>query len=94
MEINGTDLRAMRLKTGKTTTEMAQFAGVKTRKTYENWEKGISSPNVNQFIAMAQGCGFYVPDIYQLAFQRQQPDDRLDWNKARLLAQVKKKAKY
>lgn len=41
-----------------TTVKMAEFADVRTRKTYENWEKGIGCPTVNQFISMAAACGF------------------------------------
>lgn len=55
--ITGSDLRAMRTFAGKTTYEMAIAAGVKTRKTYENWEKSIGTPNVNQFFKMVEFCG-------------------------------------
>ncbi|MCY7295046.1 helix-turn-helix domain-containing protein [Alteromonas sp. a30] len=55
--ISGGDLRAMRTVSGLTTMQMAAAAGVKTRKTYENWEKNLGTPNVNQFIAMATHCG-------------------------------------
>ncbi len=56
-KITGSDLRAMRMISGLTTSAMARAAGVKTRKTYENWEKNMSSPSVNQFISMAKACG-------------------------------------
>jgi len=55
--ITGSDLRAMRIVSGLTTMQMASAAGVKTRKTYENWEKGQGTPNINQFIWMASRCG-------------------------------------
>lgn len=55
--ITGSDLRAMRMVSGRTTISMATAAGVKTRKTYENWEKNVGSPSVNQFIAMIEHCG-------------------------------------
>ncbi|UAA37390.1 helix-turn-helix transcriptional regulator [Paraneptunicella aestuarii] len=55
--ITGRDLRAMRRVSNLTTAAMAKAAGVKTRKTYENWEKNVGTPNVNQFISMAQACG-------------------------------------
>lgn len=61
--ISGSDLRAMRMVSGKTTVAMAQAAGVKTRKTYENWEKNISSPSVNQFMAMAKACGLSAAEF-------------------------------
>lgn len=56
-KIFGKDLRAMRMLAGKTTVAMAKAAGVKTRKTYENWEKNQGTPNVNQFFDMAKFCG-------------------------------------
>ena len=52
MYITGADLRKMRQDAGLTTVKMAKLANVKTRKTYENWEKEIGSPSMNQFIAM------------------------------------------
>lgn len=61
--IKGSDLRAMRMVAGQTTVAMAQAAGVKTRKTYENWEKGQGAPNVNQFIALVTACGFKPSEI-------------------------------
>lgn len=54
--INGKDLREMRHEAGLTTVAMAEFAKVKTRKTYENWEKNIGSPSINQFILLMLGC--------------------------------------
>ena len=56
-KVTGSDLRAMRMVSGLTTVAMAKAAGVKTRKTYENWEKNMSAPSINQFMAMANACG-------------------------------------
>lgn len=56
--IQGSDLRSIRTMGGLTTMQMAAAAGVKTRKTYENWEKGMGTPNVNQFFDMVKACGF------------------------------------
>ena len=61
--ITGSDLRAMRRVAGHTTMFMAKAAGVKTRKTYENWEKNIGTPSVNQFLAMVASCGFKPSEI-------------------------------
>ena len=55
--ITGQDIRVIRKEAKKTTVKMAEFAGVKTRKTYENWEKDIGTPSINQFISMLIGCG-------------------------------------
>ena len=68
--INGSDLRSMRLIAGLTTLQMASAAGVKTRKTYENWEKNIGTPNVNQFLAMTKACSFPPADIIVHFMQR------------------------
>jgi len=62
-EIMGSDLRAMRMVSGLTTVAMSKAAGVKTRKTYENWEKNVGTPSVNQFIAMAAACGLKASEI-------------------------------
>ncbi|MFT5715895.1 MAG: DNA-binding XRE family transcriptional regulator [Oleiphilaceae bacterium] len=53
--LDGPFLRKMRLEKGHTTVKMAKIAGVKTRKTYENWEKNIGEPSVNQMIEMIIG---------------------------------------
>lgn len=62
-KIIGNDLRAMRNVSGLTTSQMANAAGVKTRKTYENWEKNVGTPNVNQFFNMAKACGFEALEL-------------------------------
>ena len=61
--ILGKDLRKMRRDAGLTTVQMAHTAGCKTRKTYENWEKNIGTPNVNQFLAMCQACGYNTEPV-------------------------------
>lgn len=81
--IRGNDLRSMRLIAGLTTVEMAQAAGVKTRKTYENWEKNVGTPNVNQFIAMTKACHFPPPDVIAHFMAKEQN------NMALLIAQTK-----
>ena len=71
MLISGKDLRLMRITADKTTSEMAGYAGVKTRKTYENWEKGIGQPGINQWLLMAIHCG-YQPDLLVDQFMHRQ----------------------
>lgn len=75
--IKGSDLRAMRMISGFTTWQMAKAAGVKTRKTYENWEKDVGTPNVNQFMDMVRACG-YGMNIF--AFFKQLREGK-GWNK-------------
>lgn len=61
--VKGSDLRAMRMVAGLRTMDMANAAGVKTRKTYENWEKNIGTPSVNQFISMTKACGLSAAEL-------------------------------
>ena len=70
MYITGSDLRKMRLEAGLTTVQMAKLAEVKTRKTYENWEKNVGSPNMNQFIAMCAGCNVNSSAMVKMAVER------------------------
>lgn len=62
-KVRGSDLRAMRMVAGLRTLDMALAAGVKTRKTYENWEKDHGSPSINQFISMAEACGISAAEL-------------------------------
>lgn len=90
--MTGIDLKLMRLKGQKTTAELASVAGVKTRKTYENWEHNIGQPNVNQFMAMALFCGFEPGSLLgefikrgNLALTEADPHS-LDWPGCELVA--------
>ena len=78
MIITGTDLRIMRLRAGKTTVQMAEFAGVKTRKTYENWEKNVGSPSMNQFLAMSMSCGFNPSELVKMYVDRDSNEAEID----------------
>jgi transcriptional regulator with XRE-family HTH domain len=83
MYISGADLRKMRLDAGLTTVKMAKLAKVKTRKTYENWEKNIGSPSMNQFIAMCVGCNYNSSKFVKLAVERQDISEELNVTTAR-----------
>jgi transcriptional regulator with XRE-family HTH domain len=83
MYIKGTDLRKMRLDAGLTTVKMAELAKVKTRKTYENWEKSIGSPSMNQFIALCVGCNYNSSKFVKLAVERQDTNEDLNVTAAR-----------
>ena len=83
MYIHGADLRKMRLDAGLTTVKMAQLAEVKTRKTYENWEKNIGAPSMNQFIAMCVGCNYNSSKFVKLAVDNQDSTEALDVTIAR-----------
>jgi transcriptional regulator with XRE-family HTH domain len=83
MYIKGADLRKMRLDAGLTTVKMAELAKVKTRKTYENWEKSIGSPSMNQFIALCVGCNYNSSKFVKLAVERQDTSENLNVTAAR-----------
>jgi DNA-binding XRE family transcriptional regulator len=83
MYINGSDLRKMRLDAGLTTVKMAKLVNVKTRKTYENWEKNIGAPNMNQFIALCVGCNYNPAKFVKLAVERQDMSESLNITAAR-----------
>ena len=84
MFISGADLRKMRLTAGMTTVQMAEFAGVKTRKTYENWEKDIGAPSMNQFLAMAIGCQFNAMRLVTMYLERRTLEDEVNLTEAHL----------
>lgn len=65
MRIKGSHLRAMRIFAGKTTVKLGTVAGLKGRKTYENWEKNVGTPGINQFIAIATECGLDVMKLFE-----------------------------
>ena len=44
--------------------DMAAAAGVKTRKTYENWESNKGSVDVNQFISLLEFCGLDCVKVF------------------------------
>ncbi|MEP1385638.1 MULTISPECIES: helix-turn-helix domain-containing protein [Paraglaciecola] len=83
MYINGADLRAMRQDAGLTTVKMAELAKVKTRKTYENWEKNIGAPSMNQFIAMCVGCNYNSSKFVKMAIESEGQTDSLNVTAAR-----------
>ena len=83
MYINGADLRAMRQDAGLTTVKMAELAKVKTRKTYENWEKNIGAPSMNQFIAMCVGCNYNSSKFVKMAVDGQGQTENLNVTAAR-----------
>lgn len=82
MFISGADLRKMRLTAGMTTVQMAEFAGVKTRKTYENWEKNVGAPSMNQYLSMSTACGFKPADLIKMYVDRNDVEQELDLSAA------------
>lgn len=82
MYITGSDLRKMRQEAGLTTVQMANLAEVKTRKTYENWEKNVGSPSMNQFIAMCAGCNYNSHAVVKMAVERGNSGEQINLAKA------------
>ncbi|UAA38194.1 helix-turn-helix transcriptional regulator [Paraneptunicella aestuarii] len=82
--VSGSDLRKIRMLAGKTTKQMAELAGVKTRKTYENWEKDIGTPSFNQFVSLIDSCGFKPADIVKIFIDRKECNTQLDVGSALL----------
>jgi DNA-binding XRE family transcriptional regulator len=76
--IRGADLRSMRLDANLSTSQAAKIVGVKTRQTYESWERENAIPNVNQFVALCEGCMFSATVILALAIKRENASDTLD----------------
>lgn len=64
--IVGRDLKQMRLKAKITTSIAAEYMGIKSRKTIENWESGASSPSINQLLLL---CMYYDFDASQVIEQ-------------------------
>ncbi|NQZ83266.1 MAG: helix-turn-helix transcriptional regulator [Colwellia sp.] len=60
--IRGDDLKRMRLAANKTTVDIAKVIGV-SRITYENWEKDIGQPKINQFLIIGSYCSINLKPL-------------------------------
>ena len=80
----GEDLKRMQKKAGLTTSQMAKLAVVKTRKTYENWTKGVGEPTLSQFLAMSVGCQLNTSILVKLILSRRHLTDELDLEQAEI----------
>jgi DNA-binding XRE family transcriptional regulator len=70
--ISGDDLKRMRLSANKTTVNIAKVVGV-SRITYENWEKDIGQPKINQFLIIGSYCSINLnPLLNQFKILKQQ----------------------
>lgn len=81
--ITANDLQDMRSAANKDSHRMSKYAGVKTKKTYENWESGKGSPSMNQFIAMALKCGFEPHSLVDMYLSRMSVSESVDYESAR-----------
>ena len=66
----GRDLKIMRVMAGVNTTVAAEYLGVKSRKTIENWESSKSQPGINNFVMMCRRYGFNPALVIQAAIER------------------------
>lgn len=57
--IRGRDLKLMRIQGKITTSIMAEFLGIRSRKTIENWESEQSTPSINQYILFCKFAGYH-----------------------------------
>lgn len=64
--IVGRDLKLMRISAKVTTSIAAEYMGIRSRKTIENWESGASSPNIQQFMLL---CRFYDFSVWKVVGQ-------------------------
>lgn len=55
MELTGTDLKRLRVKSGVSQTALSKKLGV-DRKTIRNWEEGVGQPSANQFFKLCFIC--------------------------------------
>lgn len=73
------DLKQARKVAGKSTREMALFAGKGTRKTIENWEHGAGHPQYNVLVTMLQKAGYDFAKVIQLLSTRKDDTHSLNW---------------
>lgn len=82
MFITGHDLKRMRIKTGKTTEQVKDIVGIKSRKTIENWEAGRSEPSHNQFIQLSIAYGYDTAKLIDLFMNRATLETEADISQA------------
>ena len=92
--IKGSDIRKMRLRANRTTSDMARIVGLKTRKTYENWEKNTGTPNINQFVLICRACKLSPVDVIDLALKREVITDGLNFETLPELSPKKEALSY
>lgn len=76
--ITGDDLKKMQKKAGLKNCQMAKVAGLKWRKTYENWCNGEGEPTLTQFIRMTIACNLNSTILIDLITKRRHLTDELD----------------
>lgn len=67
-DFTGEDLKIIRLKSGKTTQQMADLVEIH-RNTYENYEKDISKIPLEYFLVWTRICGISLTSIFTQVLQ-------------------------
>lgn len=78
--IAGRDLKMMRLAARKTTHQMAELLGVKSRKTIENWEAESSEPQIGVFMMLCMDTGYNPGLVLDEIFKRNEADPTQTWD--------------
>ena len=68
--IFGRDIKLVRLFGKKTTSDICQMLGVKSRKTVENWEADRSQPSMLQLVMICLFCNVDPSRFVDLCIQR------------------------
>jgi len=82
--VTGADLKTMRLQAGKSKEEMANFIGIESIETYNNWEQGNDLPGVNQYLGLVDCCGFDVAKLINMYITRGNLAEAVDLKSAKL----------
>lgn len=68
--IVGRDLKLMRVHANVTLVVAAEYMGIRSRKTIENWEADRSQPSIQQLILLCMYYGFRVDRIVAECVER------------------------
>lgn len=86
----GSDLRTLRRFAGVDSGDIAAFAGVKSGKTIENWERGRGKPSVDQFVAISIGLGFDPAKLTGFYLHRTSPNEQPNIQQMRIVRSCNK----
>lgn len=76
--IMGRDLKKMRIHADVTTSVAAEYMGIKSRKTIENWESGQSSPKISQFLILCRYYDLDASKITALCLERARNNQQME----------------
>lgn len=88
-KIIGTDLKSIRLHSGKTTQQLAKIAGASSRKTWENYENEKTHITLKSFIDVCQACELDIALIMHFAKLRKS-ETSLPLDKCRAMPKQKR----